>query len=208
MNANYKILSVTGLIALLALLTCFLLPRGNGINQPHSIPNAETDSTAGVASAELHNAKSETPARRASAEVQAQMEERYGERYAVHKMDPADLGEGERAHLGVYLVKGDTKKELGVTSLSHESYRSKSHLAVAIAGGKTMIERWGDEGYTGMAWAFPDDVKGEFQSLNWPDVAPVIMLKHEAERQALATNPDGWSVVVEFWKFTPTNRGA
>lgn len=208
MNANHKVLVSVAIAALLALLVYVLISADDRTRQPDGASTEVVDPPAEPAASEAHPAEPEAGEQQVPPGIRTQMRGRYGERYAIHKLAPTDLSEGERAHLGVYLVKGNSKEELGVTSLGDESYRNKSHLVVAIVDGKTMIERWGKGGYTGMHWALPDEAKRECQSLNWPDISPVITIRREGDIQTLATTRDGWSVVVEFWRFTPRKGGA
>jgi hypothetical protein len=136
----------------------------------------------------------------------AQMTERYGEHYAVHEMTPKDIGEGERLHLGVYLVKGDMKKEIAVTSLGPESYRNKAFVAFAITDGTARIERWGNDGYTGNGWTLKDEVRRECESLNWRDERQIIQIRGRGHADDLGTTRGGWKVMIEFWKFKPNMK--
>ena len=135
-----------------------------------------------------------------------EMSKQYGNRFAVYEMNPNDLQEGERLHVAAYLVKGDVSAEVGVTSLDRESYTGYSRLVVAIAGGKTSIQRWGKDGdYIGNSWALKDDLKEECESLTGKTVWPALTIREEGDVQEIATTKNGWKLMVECWRFTPKN---
>ena len=141
--------------------------------------------------------------KRTREEIYSQMRERYGQHYAVHEMNLMDVGEEEFLHLGVYLVRGDMKEELGVTSLRRESYRNKVLVAVAITDGNIKIERWGNDGYTGNSWTLKGVARKECESLNWPSQPPFIKMKERGRTNILGTTRGGWTVMVELWKYKP-----
>lgn len=125
-------------------------------------------------------------------------------------MNPEDIGEGERLHLGVYLIKGNTRKELGVTSLGQESYRNKELLAVAITDGSARIERWGNDGnHTGNAWTLEDEARKECESLDWSDDnRQRLKLGQAGHLFDLGTTRGGWKLMVEFERFEPKVKDA
>ena len=152
--------------------------------------------------------EAEPEARTQREEMYARMKKMYGEHYAVHEMNPNDIGEGERLHLGAYLVRGDTKKELAVTSLGPDSYRNKALVAVAITDGKAIYHRWGNDGYTGMSWTLNDEVRRECESLNWRGEGQMIEIRERGHIDVLGTTRGGWKVMIEFWKFRPKMKDA
>ena len=217
MKTIHKTLLATILLALIVLLTYrfIAVDREKGESESSvTNPRATTDTATempdkGTLVADDERAtEPEAPTQRATEEMYAQMKVRYGEHYAVHEMNPRDIGEGERIHLGVYLAKGDTKKELGVTSLGRESYRNKTLVTVAITDGTVRIERWGNDGYTGNAWTLKDEVRRECESLNWRDERQMIRIRERGHADDLGTTRGGWKVMIEFWKFEPKMKDA
>ena len=146
---------------------------------------------------------------RSTEELYAKMNERYGGHYAVHNMNPRDIGEGEHIHLGLYLVKGQTKHELGVTSLSERSYHNKVLVAVSIGNGKARIERWGTDGYyTGNAWTLSDEVRRQCESVKWRDARPEFQIGDTGHTDVLGIAGDGWNLMVECWKYKLIRKSA
>ena len=208
MKTNHKLLLTTALVALAALLAYFFIPADNRNGQPTTDSAARVDNAVEPTAGKARTAELEHRRKSAPTEIYAQMQERYGKRYAVHEMDSTDVGKGKLLHLALCLVKGDTRKELGATSLGPESYRGKSVVAVAVSDGKARIERWGDDSYVGNTWPLTDEIKRECQGLNWSSERPNIKVVEEGRNQSLGTTDGGWNLVIEFWAFAPRTKGA
>jgi hypothetical protein len=135
----------------------------------------------------------------------AKIRERYGSNVIVHKLNPDDLLEGERATVELRLERETPERgrvDLVCTSLGPESYKDDRFLTAAIHDGKAQITRWSATGNCGLSCNIPQNMRAELASLELAYPSEMVELGSDATPLKLGTTSSGWDVVFYFhtWK--------